>query len=74
MSLRKSAEVYFRKSQKPQKSAIFVCGSLRKSAELASGNPQKTVRKSAEVLRKLTPSKEGYFRTAPFRGFGGAVA
>lgn len=74
MSLRKSAEVYFRKSQKPQKSAIFVCGSLRKSAELTAGNPQKTLRKSAEVLRKLTPSKEGYFRTALFRGLAGAMA
>lgn len=74
MSLRKSAEVDFRKSQKPQKSAIFVCGSLRKSAELASRNPQKTVRKSAEVLRKLTPSKEGYFRTALFRGLAGVKA
>lgn len=48
--------------------------SLRKSAELASRNPQKTVRKSAEVLRKLTPSKEGYFRTALFRGLAGVKA
>ena len=68
MSLRKSAELNFRKLQKPQKSAIF---GLRNSAEVCGTSLLKPAENRAEVcgsVAEVRPPLRGLLPHRPLRG------
>jgi hypothetical protein len=74
MTVRKSAEVNFRKAQKPQKTAILA---LRKSAEVCGSRILKPAENRAEVCgsgAEVRPPLRGLLPHRPLRGLGAGTA